>query len=320
VNDNAYHGTTVACVEISPNKWYGQHSGTPLPPHTHVVSVPDTYRGVYKANDPDAGKKYATEIRDVILKLKVEGKSVAAFFCESIQGCGGQIPLPPNYLQEAYRYVREAGGVCVADEVQVGFGRSGTHFWAFETQGVVPDIVTLGKPIANGYPMGAVVTTPEIAAAFDKKEYFNTFGGNAVACAIALSVLEVIQKEKLQENARVVGDYLTRELKRLQEKHPLIGDVRGLGLFMGIELVRDRKTLEPAPVETKLVVEKMKDYGILTALNGTYENVIRIKPPLCFSKANAQFFVSTLDRVLTELSQQQQQSQQSQQSQQQQQS
>jgi ethanolamine-phosphate phospho-lyase len=297
VNDNAYHGTTIACVEMSPNKWYSAPHGNTLGQHTHVVNVPDTFRGAHR-DWSTAGHLYANEIADVISKVKQQGRDgVAAFFAESIQGCGGQIPLPPNYLKEVYEHVRKAGGVCVADEVQVGFGRSGDHFWAFESQDVIPDIVTLGKPIGNGFPLGAVVTTPEIAASFDKKEYFNTYGGNPVACAVGLAVLDVLEKEKLQDNAKQVGDYLKEQLQELKKKRPMIGDVRGLGLFLGVELVRD-KDLTPADAETHVVVEEMKNRGVLTALNGPYENVLRIKPPLCFNKSNADQFVKTLDEVL----------------------
>jgi 4-aminobutyrate aminotransferase-like enzyme len=228
---------------------------------------------------------------------------VAAFFCESAVSCGGQIILPPEYLREAYTAVRAAGGVCVADEVQTGFGRAGTHFWMFETQDVVPDIVTLGKPIGNGHPLGAVITTPDIAASFaNGMEYFNTFGGNPVSCATGLAVLDVIRDEELQQNALEVGEYLKCELHSLQDRHRLVGDVRGLGLFLGIELVRDRDTLEPAGREATQIVERMKERGILLSTDGPFHNVIKIKPPLVFSMKDADVLVSNLDSVLRELS------------------
>jgi 4-aminobutyrate aminotransferase-like enzyme len=229
------------------------------------------------------------------------GHGLAAFFCESALGCGGQIILPSGYLREAYAGVRAAGGVCVADEVQTGFGRAGTQFWMFATQGVVPDIVTLGKPIGNGHPLGAVVTTPEIAASFaNGMEYFNTFGGNPVSCAAGLAVLDVIRDEELQQNAQAVGAYLKRGLQELQNRHSIIGDVRGLGLFLGVELVRNRETLEPAGIEAAQVVERMKERGILLSTDGPFHNVIKIKPPLVFSRADADFLMMNLDSVLSE--------------------
>jgi 4-aminobutyrate aminotransferase-like enzyme len=226
---------------------------------------------------------------------------VSAFICESALGCGGQIILPDGYLTEAYRHVREAGGVCIADEVQTGLGRVGSHFWAFETQGVVPDIVTIGKPIGNGHPLAAVVTTAEIAASFDNgMEYFNTFGGNPVSCAVGLAVLDVIEEESLQENALKVGAYLKAGLEGLKNKHSLIGDVRGLGLFIGAELVLDRETLAPAARQASYVAERMKDFGILTSTDGPLHNVLKIKPPLVFSKANADEVIYKFDQTLAE--------------------
>jgi len=209
--------------------------------------------------------------------------------------------LPENYLKEAYRHVRNTGGVCIADEVQVGFGRAGSHFWGFETQGVVPDIVTLGKPIGNGHPLAAVVTTPEIAASFNNgMEYFNTFGGNPVSCAIGLAVLDVIEEERLQENARKVGMHLMSGLRGLMEKHTLIGDVRGLGLFVGIELVLDREKLVPAAAQASYIANRMKERGILLSTDGPFHNVLKIKPPLVFTEENADFLVGTLDEILGE--------------------
>jgi 4-aminobutyrate aminotransferase-like enzyme len=229
---------------------------------------------------------------------------VAAFFAESVPGCAGQIVLPDGYLEAAYGHVREVDAVCVADEVQVGFGRVGSHWWAYETQGVVPDIVTLGKPIGNGHPMGAVVTTPEIADAFDNgMEYFNTFGGNPVSCAVALAVLDVIEEEGLQARAAEVGAHLKSSLMSLAERHPLIGDVRGLGLFLGIELVREAESLTPATREAAEAIELMKDRGVLLSIDGPFENVIKIKPPLVFSRENADELVAALAEVLGEIEQ-----------------
>jgi 4-aminobutyrate aminotransferase-like enzyme len=260
--------------------------------------MPDVYRGTYKSSDQQAGKKYAHYVEAAVQQHQGE---VAAFICESLLGCGGQIVLPDGYLKEAYRHVRNAGGVCIADEVQVGFGRVGTHFWGFETQDIVPDIVTMGKPIGNGHPLAAVVTTPEIAASFNNgMEYFNTFGGNPVSCAIGLAVLDVIADEQLQANALKVGQHLMDGLRKLMDKHPLIGDVRGLGLFVGIELVLDRATLAPAAAQAAYIANRMREHAILLSTDGPFHNVLKIKPPLVFTAANADFLVSTLDELLTE--------------------
>jgi 4-aminobutyrate aminotransferase-like enzyme/Ser/Thr protein kinase RdoA (MazF antagonist) len=294
VVDAAYHGNTSAMVDLSPYKFDGP-GGRGCPSWVHKVPMPDVYRGAHRG--PDAGRLHASHVAEAL----GQGNGVAAFFCESALGCGGQIILPPGYLREAYAAVRAAGGVCVADEVQTGFGRAGTHFWVFETQDVVPDIVSLGKPIGNGQPLGAVVTTPEIAASFaNGMEYFNTFGGNPVSCAAGLAVLDVIRDEELQQNALEVGEYLKEGLRQLRDEHTLIGDVRGLGLFLGIELVRDRETLEPADREAAQVVERMKERGILLSTDGPFHNVIKIKPPLVFSRTDADFLLSGLDSVLKE--------------------
>ncbi len=300
VVDVAYHGNTGALVDISPYKHAGP-GGQGAPPYVHVAPMPDPYRGPYKQADPQAGAKYAHHVAEIIAEIQRRGGGVSAFICESILSCGGQIVLPEGYLPEVYRQVRAAGGVCIADEVQVGFGRVGSHFWAFETQGVVPDIVTMGKPIGNGHPLAAVVTTPEIAASFDNgMEYFNTFGGNPVSCAIGLAVLEVIAEEGLQAHALTVGNYLLAGLSRLMERHPIIGDVRGLGLFIGLELVLNRQTLAPAGEQAGYIANRMRDYSILMSTDGPFHNVLKIKPPLVFNQADADFLLSTLAKILQE--------------------
>ena len=300
VLDAAYHGNTSSLIEISPYKFDGP-GGAGRPPHVHKVPLTDDYRGEYKRCDPDAGRKYAQQAFEAIERAAREGRQIGAFIAESLPSCGGQIVLPPNYLREVYGRVRAAGGVCVADEVQTGFGRVGTHFWGFETQDVVPDIVTMGKPIGNGHPLAAVVTTPEIAASFaNGMEYFNTFGGNPVSCAIGMAVLDVIEAEHLQAHARDVGAYLREGLETLKEKHPSIGDVRGLGLFLGVEFVRDRGTLEPAAEEAGYVVNRMRECGVLLSTDGPFHNVIKIKPPLVFTRADADLLITTMDRVLGE--------------------
>eukprot|EP00929_Paragymnodinium_shiwhaense_P124041 TRINITY_DN9887_c0_g2_i1.p1 TRINITY_DN9887_c0_g2~~TRINITY_DN9887_c0_g2_i1.p1 ORF type:complete len:514 (-),score=69.78 TRINITY_DN9887_c0_g2_i1:199-1740(-) len=296
VVDHGYHGHTVAAIDISPYK-YDKMGHRPA--RTHKTPCPCIYRGAYRG--PDAGLRYAEHVADAC-RNATDGK-VAAFFVESGMSVGGVILPPPGYLQTCYAAVRAAGGVCVADEVQVGFGRFGDHFWAFEQQGVIPDIVTMGKPFGNGMPLAAVVTTREIAQAFEQGvEYFNTFGGNPVCCAAGLAVLEVIRQEGLQENAKVVGEYLRDELRSLQEKHTLLGDIRGAGLFVGIEFVRCRNSLEPATAETSEICARMKDeYQILTSIDGPFNNVIVMKPPMCFSTEDVQATISALDQVITTL-------------------
>jgi 4-aminobutyrate aminotransferase-like enzyme/Ser/Thr protein kinase RdoA (MazF antagonist) len=292
VLDAAYHGNTGALVDISPYKFNGPGGGG-KPAHVEVMPLPDVYRGPYRG--PDAAARYAAHVAD----RAQQTPGLAAFFCEPAPGCGGQIILPPGYLAESFAAVRAAGGVCVADEVQTGFGRAGSHFWMFETQGVVPDIVTMGKPIANGHPMGAVVTTPEIAASFaNGMEYFNTFGGNPVSCAAALAVLDILRDEGLQENAHSTGAYLLAGLRSLSARHPLIGDARGCGLFLGIELVRDPATREPAGAEASRIADRMKDLGVLVSTDGPHRNVIKIKPPLVFSRPDADLLVQCLETAL----------------------
>jgi 4-aminobutyrate aminotransferase-like enzyme len=299
VVDGAYHGTTTATIEVSPYKFAGPGGSGPAE-HIHVVPVPDPYRGAYKRDDPNAGPKYAAAVERTIETAARADHAIAAFICESIQGVGGQIVMPDGYLAAAYEHVRRAGGLCIADEVQVGFGRVGSHFWAFETQGVVPDIVTLGKPMGNGHPLAGVVTTPEIAASFDNgMEYFNTYGGNPVSCAIGLAVLDVIEREHLQDNARDVGAHLLAGLRDLMTRHELIGDVRGVGLFIGVELVRDRTTLEPADAEAHAIVERMKNRHILLSVDGPLHNVLKIKPPIVFTRDDADQLVLNLDDVIS---------------------
>lgn len=301
VVDGAYHGHLSSLIQVSPYKFDGP-GGKGALPHIHKIPTPDIYRGVFKANDPEAGKKYALYIQEAVEKILRDRKKVAAFMFESLMGCAGQIVYPQEYLKEAFQHVKMSGGVCIADEVQVGFGRLGRHFWGFESQDVVPDIVTLGKPIGNGHPLAAVITTPEIAQAFETgMEYFNTYGGNPVSCAVGMAVLDVIKDEKLQENAYKVGTLLKSRLQELKRKHEIIGDVRGMGLFLGVELVLDRQTLAPAAEQATEIIERMKDRGILLSTDGPLANVLKIKPPLVFTDENGNDLVDTLDIVLSEL-------------------
>ena len=293
---NAYHGGNASGMALTSHSTWKFNV-----PHSfgvHHAVAPDSYRGVY-AGDPDAGKKYGDEVKSVI-DFATSGR-IAGFIAESIQGVGGTIVFPDGYLKTAYEHARAAGGVCIADEVQAGFGRTGTHYWGFATQGVIPDIVTMAKGIGNGVPLAAVVTTPQIAQTLAQRIHFNTFGGNPVVCAQGKAVLEVIDREGLQANALTVGNYLQDGFRRLAEKHPIIGDIRGKGLMLGVELVKDRATKVPAKDETIEVFEMAKDMGLLIGKGGFYGNVLRIKPPMCFTKADADFLLEVIEVCLAKL-------------------
>jgi 4-aminobutyrate aminotransferase-like enzyme/Ser/Thr protein kinase RdoA (MazF antagonist) len=282
----AYHGNTTGAIDVSPYK-YAHKGGSGAPQWVRELPMPDPYRN-----------PFGCDIRHAAAAL---ANGPASFLAEPILSCGGQLMPPANYFREVYWLVRATGGVCIADEVQTGFGRSGSHFWAFQMHDVVPDIVTMGKPAGNGHPLGIVVTRPEIAASFNNGlEYFNTFGGNPVSCAIGLAVLDVIEEEGLQRNALETGKRLIEGLRALACKHAIIGDVRGAGLFLGFELVRDRRTLEPAAAEAGYLVNRMKEHGVLLSTDGPLENVIKIKPPLCFGLSDADYLIETLDKVLRE--------------------
>ena len=300
VLEHAYHGHTNTLIDISPYKFNGP-GGRGRKPWVHVAPIADDYRGPYRRDDPQAGAKYAAHVGEILEQASREGRGVAAFIAETLPSVAGQIVFPPNYLAKVYRQVRAAGAVCIADEVQVGFGRLGTHFWGFETQRVVPDIVVLGKPIGNAFPLAAVVTTKEIAESFaNGMEFFSTFGGNPVACAAGLAVLDVVRDEGLQDRALRVGKYWMAELKKLQACHRLIGDVRGSGLFLGIDLVRDRETREPATEQADYVVNRLRECGILAGTDGPHHNVIKLRPPLIFSETDADLFVIKLELILQE--------------------
>jgi 4-aminobutyrate aminotransferase-like enzyme/Ser/Thr protein kinase RdoA (MazF antagonist) len=300
VVEGSYHGNTTGLIDVSPYKFDGP-GGEGAPPHVHTVPVPDDYRGLYRRDDPQRGERFADHVRVAAQELRGRGVRPAAFICESLLSVAGQIVPPPAYLAAAYAHAREAGAVCIADEVQVALGRVGSHFWGFEAQGALPDVVTVGKPIGNGHPLGAVITTAEIADAFaNGMEYFNTFGGNPVSCAIGLAVLDVIRDEGLQERALRVGAHLKEGLERLREAHPVVGDVRGLGLFLGIELVLDPDSREPAGEKAAYVVERAKELGVLLSTDGPGHNVVKMKPPLVFSEQDADRVVAVLDEVLGE--------------------
>ena len=295
--EGAYHGNLSSLVDISPYKFDGK-GGAGAPSWVHKLTLPCDYRGIYRDDDAPVSR-YAADAQAAIDAVDAAGRGIAAFISESIIGTGGQVVFPDGYLSAIYARTRAVGGVCIADEVQHGFGRFGTDFWGFQSHGVVPDIVTMGKPFGNGHPLAAVVTTPEIAAAFNNgMEYFNTFGGNPVSSAVGLAVLDVIEQETLQKNALYVGRFLKEGLMELRDRYPLIGDVRGEGLFLGIELVRDRATLEPATAETHRLVEEMRMRQILLSVDGPLHNIVKIKPPMVFSKEDAARLVRELDLVL----------------------
>uniref|UniRef100_H3B5G3 Ethanolamine-phosphate phospho-lyase n=1 Tax=Latimeria chalumnae TaxID=7897 RepID=H3B5G3_LATCH len=302
--DHAYHGHVTSLIDISPYKFHQLGEGGQKE-FVHVAPPPDIYRGKYRENHPDPGAAYAEEVQTLIQEAHKKGHQIAAFIAESMQSCGGQVIPPAGYFQKVAQYVHNAGGVFIADEVQVGFGRVGEKFWAFQLQGedFVPDIVTMGKPIGNGHPMSCVVTTREIAEAFGASgmEYFNTFGGNPVSCAVGLAVLDVIEKEDLRENAIRVGNYLMDLLKEQKEKHPLIGDIRGVGLFVGVDLVKNRERRTPATAEAQHVVHQLKEQNILLSADGPHKNVLKFKPPLCFSVEDSKFVVDKIDEILTAL-------------------
>ncbi|HLK03999.1 MAG TPA: aminotransferase class III-fold pyridoxal phosphate-dependent enzyme [Candidatus Acidoferrum sp.] len=299
VLEHAYHGHTNTLIDVSPYKFNGP-GGNGQRPWVHVAPIADDYRGPYRRGEKNLGEKYAAHAGEIVESLRKQGRRVT-YLAETLPSVAGQIVFPPDYLAEVYRHVRAAGGVCIADEVQVGFGRLGRHFWGIETQGVVPDIVVFGKPIGNAFPLAAVVTTPEIAAAFaNGMEFFSTFGGNPVSCAVGLAVLDVIRDEKLQENAKKVGDYWLAGLAELQKRHELLGDVRGSGLFLGLDLVTDRESREPATTRAAYIVNRLRERGVLAGTDGPHHNVIKLRPPLIFTEADADLFNGTLDAILGE--------------------
>ena len=291
---NAYHGGNASGMAVTAHSTW--KFNTPHSFGVHHAIAPYPYRGAYGHDDPDAGRKYADDVKSLI-DYATPGK-VAAFIAESIQGVGGFVVYPEGYLMHAYEHVRAAGGVCIADEVQTGFGRTGTHFWGFETQGVIPDIVTLAKGIGNGAPLAAVVTTPKIAAVMSQKVHFNTFGGNPVVSAIGKAVLEVIERENLQANSLKLGAHILTGLQKLKAKHKIIGDVRGQGLMLGIEFVKDQATKQPGREECAQAVENARELGLLLGKGGLWGQTIRFAPPMCITQADADFLIAVLDEAI----------------------
>jgi alanine-glyoxylate transaminase/(R)-3-amino-2-methylpropionate-pyruvate transaminase len=290
---NAYHGGSPSTMGLTSHSTWKY----PIPQNTgiHHVMNPDPYRNPFKGAPEEVARLTANEIRETI-RYSTPGK-IAAFIAEPIQGVGGATSADAVYFQEAYKITRDHGGLCIADEVQTGFGRTGENYWGFQNFGVLPDIITMAKGIGNGVPLGAVTTRMEIARSLTQRIHFNTFGGNPVSMAAGLAVLDVIDEEGLQENCRVVGGHLIAGLKKLQQRHAIVGDVRGMGLMIGVELVRDRATREPAKQETLDVLEHCREMGMLIGKGGLDGNILRIKPPMCITKDDADYALEVLDRA-----------------------
>jgi 4-aminobutyrate aminotransferase-like enzyme len=290
--EGAYHGWTTATDELCANGVDRPNWRELLPPHVHIAALPDPYRGVHG----DDGLAYVESLR-----AELAAGEPAAFICEPLLGNQGGVPIASGYLPAAYAAAREAGAVCIADEVQVGYARTGDTFWAFEHEGVLPDIVSVAKATGNGHPVGAVICTPEIADAFDRTApFFSSTGGGPVSCAIGLAVLDTIEREGLQENARVLGARLKAGLEALAAEHPIIGAVHGRGLYLGVDLVRDPQTREPAPEEALAICERLRDLGAIVQPTGDAYNVLKVKPPLCIDEAGADHLVAALERTLRE--------------------
>jgi len=295
---NAYHGMSPTSMGLTAlNTWK-----TPVPQGfgIHHAKCPDQYRGPFGYDDAEAGPKYASDV-DEVIRFSTPGK-VAAFIAEPIQGVGGTVELPKNYLKHVYESVHNAGGLCISDEVQTGFGRTGTKFWGFENHGVTPDIVTMAKGMGNGAPCGAVVTRPEIAQSLAQRLHFNTFGGNPVSMAQCEATLDIILDENIQGRALDIGSYLMDGLRSLQTNHQCIGDVRGKGLMIGVEIVEDLKSKSPASTLCADVFERAKDLGLLIGKGGLYGNVLRIKPPMCITRDDVDFMIRVLDIAFTQAS------------------
>ncbi len=299
VMEASYHGNSTLIDELSTA---AHPIASQRPEHLVAVEPPNTYRGPFRKGEHDnLAARYADLVDEAIAELDKRGQGTAAFVCDTIFDTQGSLEAPKDYFTKVYEKVRAAGGLCIADEIQAGLCRTGT-WWGFEHYDVVPDIVTLGKPMGDGHPVAAVVTTREIAEKFTSSAvYFNTFAGNPVSAAVGKAVLEVCEGEKLVSNCAEVGRYLRQRLEKLAERHAIIGDVRGQGLFLGIELVHDRKTKQPASDISSMVPDAMKEKGVIMGMTGRYGNILKVRPPLVFSKQNADQVVETLDQVLSEL-------------------
>ena len=299
VLSGAYHGHTSSLIDISPYKFLGP-GGKGKPSFVQVIPMPDIFRGEHKLYNAKPEEYYLGLLKEAVNKIKRKRKQLAFFMVEPIMGCGGQVIIPSGFMRKSFEIVKQAGGLCIVDEVQIGFGRVGSHFWGFEMSGVEPDIITIGKSIGNGHPLSVVITKKYIAESFNNgMEYFNSFGGNPVSCKIGQAVLNVIKEEKLQKNAYETGVYLLEGLKVLKDKYNIVGDIRGRGLFIGVELIKKYDGMIPASIEADLIVNQMRQKGVLISSDGPDHNVLKIKPPLIFSKKNADYLLETLDAVLS---------------------
>lgn len=295
VTEESYHGNSMVVTELST----AEYPASQRPDYLAAIEPPNPYRGSYRRGEPALGAKYASLAGTAIEQLADRGQRPAMFLADSIFDSNGPLTAPKGYFHRVYDQVRAAGGLCVADEVQSGLCRLGDNMWGFEDSGVIPDIVTLGKPIGDGHPLAAVVTTPKIAAKFAREfHYFNTFGGNPVSTAVGLAVLDVIEQENILNNVKEVGAYLGERLKNLATRQPLIGDVRGKGLFYGLEIVRDHETLEPGATEAKTISDNLRANGVLVSTTGPLHNIIKIRPPMVFSMANADHLLEQLEQAM----------------------
>lgn len=295
----AYHGWSVAADAVSTSIADNPQALSSRPDWVHPVTAPNTYRGEFRG--PHSAPDYVRSVEHNLAKIAASQRQLAGFICEPVYGNAGGISLPAGYLQQVYALVRAQGGVCIADEVQVGYGRMGHFFWGFEEQGVVPDIITMAKGMGNGQPLGAVITRREIAEALEAEGYFfSSSGGSPVSCQIGMAVLDVMEEEKLWENAQVVGGHFKARLEALIARHPLVGAVHGSGFYLGLELVRDRQTLEPATQETAKLCDRLRELGIFMQPTGDYLNILKIKPPMVTSRRSVDFFVDMLSKVLDE--------------------
>jgi len=310
---NSYHGMSPNTMGLTGHSTWKQNS-----PHyfgIHHAMNPDAYKGIWagvrdsvvqpdRVKETDVSKdscpsadNYVAQLEE-ILTYSLPQKKVAGFFIESIQGVGGVVQYPKGYVKKSFDLIRANGGICISDEVQTGFGRTGDSMWCFESHGVIPDVVTMAKSIGNGFPMAAVVTTPKIAQSLANASHFNTFGGNPLASSVGKAVLEVIEEEKLQENCKKVGTYLLTELKKFRDEFSIVGDIRGKGLMLGIEVVESKETRKTLPAEKILnIFEDLKDAGVLVGRGGFYNNTFRLAPPMCFSKEDADFALPILHKV-----------------------
>ncbi len=293
VTDHAYHGNTKAIYEISTEDIPADE----VPDYVVTVPRPDTYRGRYIGSD--AGEKYAAHVREALETLESRGIRPAAFIIDTIASSCGVVAPPPGYLRKAAEIIRAAGGVFIADEVQPGFGRTGRNFWGYQADDFLPDIVTMGKPMGNGHPLSAIVTRRELVQQFSSHgHYFNTFGGNPVSCAAGLAVLDVIEKENLQQNALRVGEHLTDGIRSLAKRHECIGDVRGTGLFLAVELVSDRKARTPAGKLASNIVNDLRERGVLTGSIGPDDNILKLRPPMVLTRSDADYMLDMFDQSL----------------------